>query len=104
MKRSVALGALLGGMFALLPLATYAKAQPPAHFMLTPAEVTRAAGQGDRSPMSAGPTNQLVLTEPAVQPILPAHAVERVVASIAEQFVGADVANERIVLLAPHRT
>ena len=40
MKRLVVVGALLGGMFAVVPLAVYAQSQPPHHVMLTPAELT----------------------------------------------------------------
>jgi quercetin dioxygenase-like cupin family protein len=36
MKRSVATGALLGGMLAFVPLALYAQSQPPAHVTLSP--------------------------------------------------------------------
>jgi hypothetical protein len=42
-----------------------------------------------------------VLAEPAVQQVLPAHAIESVTASVTEQFVGADFANERVVLFRP---
>jgi hypothetical protein len=39
MKRSRAVGALLGGVFALVPIAVHAESQPPAHLMVTPSDL-----------------------------------------------------------------
>jgi quercetin dioxygenase-like cupin family protein len=63
MKRSVAISALVGGIFAFVPLAVYAQAQPPAHVMLTPAELTwtdSAALPGAKIAVIEGPLNEAV--------------------------------------------
>jgi hypothetical protein len=39
MKRSLAVGALLGGMLPFVPVAIQAESQPPAHLMVTPSDL-----------------------------------------------------------------
>ena len=66
MKRSVALGVVLGGTVTLLPLAIYAQSQLPAHVMFTPAEVAElkwtdsAAFPGAKVTVIEGPLNEAV--------------------------------------------
>jgi quercetin dioxygenase-like cupin family protein len=62
MERSVAIGALLGGM-ALIPLACYAESQPPTHVMLSPDELKwtdSAALPGAKIAVIEGPLNKAV--------------------------------------------
>jgi quercetin dioxygenase-like cupin family protein len=63
MKRSVSVGALLGGVFALAPVMVSAQSQPPGHVMVFPSELKwtdSAALPGAKTVVIEGPLNEAV--------------------------------------------
>jgi quercetin dioxygenase-like cupin family protein len=74
MKRSVAIGVLLGGVFALIPVAIRAQAEPPAHLIVTPSDLEWTdvpSLPGAKLAVIEGPLNE---TAPFTMRIkLPAH-------------------------------
>jgi mannose-6-phosphate isomerase-like protein (cupin superfamily) len=64
MKRSVAVGALLGGFFAFVPVAVYAQSPPPDHVMVLPSEIKwtdlAALPPGAKLAVLQGPVNEAV--------------------------------------------
>ena len=64
MKRLVAVGTLLGGIFTIVPVATFAQSQPPAHVIVQPTELkwtdVGSLPPGAKLAVIEGPLNEAV--------------------------------------------
>jgi hypothetical protein len=64
MKRSMAAGAILGGIFAFVPVGVHAQSEPPAHVMVLPTELkwtdVSSLPPGAKLAVIEGPLNEAV--------------------------------------------